>query len=113
MTGQGADLRGKSAGTKAVRLYSSFTFQRAGLLANPGFVESAKPQTFNCGLLRTFLKSSLKRDRAITKATVVSPLSPTACQSCGPAARLSGIFGYFCFPDKSDSPISLRSKRGE
>src|SRR5690625_1112028 len=51
MSGQGADLRGKSARTKAVRLYSSFTFQRAGLLANPGLVELAQPQIFNCGLL--------------------------------------------------------------
>src|SRR5699024_1582429 len=42
-----------------------------------------------------------------------SPLSPLVCNSCGPAACLSGIFGYFCFPDKSYSPISLRSKRGE
>src|SRR5690625_2069812 len=47
------------------------------------------------------------------QSETVSPLSPTANQSCGPAARLSGIFGYFCFPDKSGSPISLRSKRGE
>src|SRR5690625_8024933 len=50
MAGQVADLRGKSARTKAVRLYSSFTFQRAGLLANPGLVELAQPQIFNCGL---------------------------------------------------------------
>src|SRR5690625_7982678 len=42
MSGQGADLRGKSARTKAVRLYSSFTFQRAGLLANPGLVERSE-----------------------------------------------------------------------
>src|SRR5690625_3443715 len=34
-------------------------------------------------------------------------------QSCGSTARFSVIFGYFCFQDKSDSPISLRSKRGE
>jgi len=47
------------------------------------------------------------------KATAASPLSPTASQSSAPAASLSGIFGYFCFPDKNDSPISLRSKRGE
>src|SRR5690625_1584608 len=51
MAGQGADLRGKSAGTKAGRLLNGFTFQRAGLLVNPGFVASAKPQIFNCGLL--------------------------------------------------------------
>src|SRR5690625_2554660 len=76
MTGQGADLRGKSAKTKAGRLFNGFTFQRAGLLANPGFVASAKPYTLNCGLLRTFPKPSPKRDRVITKATAVSPLSP-------------------------------------
>src|SRR5690625_5761888 len=35
-----------------------------------------------------FPKSSLKRDRAITKATAVSPLSPIANQSLGPAACL-------------------------
>src|SRR5690625_1625241 len=113
MTRQGADLRGKSAGTKAGRLLNGFTFQRAGLLANPGFVQSSKIVSFNCGLHHTSPKSPPKRDRAITKAEPVSPLSPTANQSCGPAARLSGIFGYFCFQDKSDSPISLRSKRGE
>src|SRR5690625_4631320 len=39
--------------------------------------------------------------------------APAARQSFGPTARYSGIFGYFCFQDKSDSPISLRSKRGE
>src|SRR5690625_5022204 len=36
------------------------------------------------------------------------PVSPAA----QPRA-FKGIFGYFCFQDKSDSPISLRSKRGE
>jgi len=56
---------------------------------------------------------SPKRDRVITKATAVSPLSRLSSQSCALSAGLSGIFGYFCFPDKSDSPISLRSKRGE
>src|SRR5690625_736150 len=56
---------------------------------------------------------SPKRDRVITKATAVSPLSRLSSQSCALSARLSGIFGYFCFPDKSDSPISLQSKRGE
>src|SRR5690625_2074738 len=83
MTRQGADLRGKSAGTKAGRLLNGFTFQRAGLLANPGFVQSSKIVSFNCGLLRTFPKPSLKRDRIITKATTVSPLSPR----CQPVLR--------------------------
>src|SRR5690625_730179 len=41
------------------------------------------------------------------------PLYGVRRKGAGSAARLSGIFGYFCFPDKSDSPISLRSKRGE
>src|SRR5690625_3097371 len=59
------------------------------------------------------LKPALIWDRVLTKAEAVSPLSPLVCNSCGPAACLSGIFGYFCFQDKSYSPISLRSKRGE
>src|SRR5690625_3899519 len=39
-------------------------------------------------------------------------LSLSPCNSCGPTACLSGIVGYFCFPDKSDSPISLRQQAG-
>src|SRR5690625_5930617 len=41
----------------------------------------------------------------------VKPLLPVS-----PAAHpraFKGVFGYFCFQDKSDSPISLQSKRGE
>src|SRR5690625_1900516 len=59
------------------------------------------------------LTPALIWDRVLTKAEAVSPLSPLVRNSCGPAACLSGIFGYFCFQDKSYSPISLRSKRGE
>src|SRR5690625_5726911 len=87
MAGQVADLRGKSARTKAVRLYSSFTFQRAGLLANPGLVELAQPQIFDCGLLDGY-QSPHPNGTGPSKATAVSPLSPTANQSCGPAACL-------------------------
>src|SRR5690625_3388681 len=46
-----------------------------------------------------------------TSGVSVKPPMPVS-----PAAQpraFKGIFGYFCFQDKSDSPISLRSKRGE
>src|SRR5690625_3218976 len=90
MAEQGADLRGKSGLCRVS--------------------EVCKPELW---VTRWFPKPSPKRDRAITKATAVSPLSRLSSQSCALSARLSGTFGYFCFPDKSDSPISLQSKRGE
>src|SRR5690625_6780413 len=52
-----------------------------------------------------FPKSSLKRDRAITKATAVSPLSPIANQSCGPAACLVQ-------PTRSEEHTSELQSRG-
>src|SRR5699024_11973684 len=84
----------------------------ADLQANPGLVQLTKFVSFNCGLHHTYSKSPPTRDRALAKAHSKSPLSLSPCNSCGPTACLSGIFGYFCFPDKSDSPISLRQQAG-
>src|SRR5690625_2715241 len=80
--------------------------------ANPRLVQSSKAHIHNCGLHRVLLELSPKRDRAITKATAVSPLSRLSSQSCALSARLSGIFGYFCFPDKSDSPKEFAQQTG-
>src|SRR5699024_10618203 len=80
---------GKSAGTKAVRLYSSFTFQWAGLLANLGLVASAKPQIFNCGLLgpsEVFTETGPGHHEGNSGVSVKPPLpaspaaQPRACQ---------------------------------
>src|SRR5690625_3388683 len=76
MTGQCADLRGKSVDGKLSRYPTEQASGLADLQTNPGLVPPTKPQTFNCGLLSTFPKPPPKRDRAITKAPAVSPLSP-------------------------------------
>src|SRR5690625_5613300 len=112
MTRQGADLRGKSAGTKAGRLLNGFTFQRAGLLANPGFVQSSKIVSFNCGLLRTFPKPSLKRDRIITKAETVSPLSPHCLSVLRPSPALVRNFWLLLFPRQKCLAHQLAQQAG-
>src|SRR5690625_3397926 len=98
MTSQCAALLGKSAGTKAGRLLNGFTFQRAGLLAIPGFVQSSKIVSFNCGLHHTSPKSPPKRDRAITKAETVSPLSPHCLSVLRPSRALVRNFWLLLFP---------------
>src|SRR5690625_4769584 len=61
----------------------------------------------------TISEALTETDRAVTKAETVSPLNPRCRSVLRPSRVFAGIFGYFCFPDKSDSPISLQSKRGE
>ena len=112
IAGQGADLQSKSVvGNSAVmqpnRLRSGGFASKSGLCrAN----EVCKSELWATPL---FPKPSPKRDRAVTKAETVSPLNPRCRSVLRPSRVFAGIFGYFCFPDKSDSPISLQSKRGE
>src|SRR5690625_3169885 len=49
MAGQGADLRGKSARAKAVRLSNCFTFQQTDLQANPALLRQRSLQTRTVG----------------------------------------------------------------
>src|SRR5690625_6073101 len=108
LTGRSADLRCKSVAGKLSRYATEQAFDLADLLANPGLVQLAKPQTFNCGLHHACPQSSPKRDRAITKATAVSPLSPR-CRSVLRASRalVSAILVTFAAPGKSYSPKEL------
>ena len=43
----------------------------------------------------------------------VSVKPPLPASPAAQPRAFKGIFGYFCFQDKSDSPISLQRKRGE
>src|SRR5690625_8039519 len=55
---------------------------------------------------------SPKRDRVITKATAVSPLSRLSILFCALSGGLSGVFVYFCSADQGALTISFRRKRG-
>src|SRR5690625_232675 len=93
---------------------SNRTSLRSGGFANKsGLCRVSEVANLQLWVTRRFPKPSPKRDRVITKATAVSPLSPHCPSVLRPSRVFAGIFGYFCFQDKSDSPISLQSKRGE